>query len=301
MSKRGSVFAITFGLIVSASSALPQTVVENEPREEKDASESQDTGTNQQGRPIIPTSALEGIESAIRDLMAEEDKIERARQQQREIRDLSAQEGMALWAKRMFLATFATVLLTFAALAAIIRTLHHTRRAAGYTRDILVEAKKTTSLAMDTINVTESVAMAQLRPWLLGKGVESSDVVDTSGGESISALEFAPVWYNFGQSPAINVGLWCHYLLVPRDSEVPKFTSAEVSSNTTIGPQDRTMGKYNVITGQDFADVVAGTKEIMIFIRCDYDDSILHHWGKPRVRTHKQPVMPKTTFPYSGR
>lgn len=143
MSIRHWVAAIAFGLILAAQSAHAQddlkSAVQEQPSAERNAEEgeatSDDSGSDQQPDTMDPTPALERIESAIRDLVAEEDEIERQRQMERDGRDLDAQEAMAKWAFWMFVATAATVILTFIALVAIVRTLHHTRRAADYAKE----------------------------------------------------------------------------------------------------------------------------------------------------------------------
>ncbi len=83
---------------------------------------------------------------------------------------------MAQWAEWMFYAAAATVALTLAALFAIIRTLVHTRRAADYTRDMLVEAEKSTAAAI--------LAASSERAWM-GRGDISSgsaEQVETENG-----------------------------------------------------------------------------------------------------------------------
>lgn len=113
-------------------------------------------GPTEQPQTIDITPTLKRIETAIRDLIAEEDKLEREGEKQRDIRDLDAQEAMADWAKGMFWASVATVLLTFAALIAIIKTLKHTKRAADYASDMVKEAKDTTAAAIYAAKAAEA-------------------------------------------------------------------------------------------------------------------------------------------------
>lgn len=145
MLKSRSIIAVIFGLAILSAEALAQTAPEDQPRQEESTTDADQNSQNQNENSVRLTSALEGIESAIRDLIAEEDKIETQRQQDAEDRDLKAQEGMAWWAELMFYSAVATVILTVVALFAIIRTLHHTRRAADYTKDMLTEARRGTS------------------------------------------------------------------------------------------------------------------------------------------------------------
>ena len=95
--------------------------------------------------------ALNQIESVIRDLIAQQRAAQGQGPEDHEISDLEAQQGMAHWAKLMFWATLAAVAITFTGIVLIWRTLHHTRRAADYTKGMLEEANKTTKAAIDTV------------------------------------------------------------------------------------------------------------------------------------------------------
>ena len=183
------IVAVAFGLTLLANQTWSQAATENEPRQEESATATEnDSSENQPGSPDI-TSALEKIEAAIRDLIAEEDKIAAEAQKSRESRDLKAQEGMAHWAKWMFFATFATVVLTFAALAAIIRTLHHTRRAADSADQMLVESQHATSAAS--------------RAWLTIKPKRFEIIIERDGGIGVCV---DCLLANEGKSPAFDIG-----------------------------------------------------------------------------------------------
>lgn len=152
------------------------------------------------------TTALKNIEAAIRDLIAEEDKIAAEDQDRREERDLNAQEGMAKWAELMFYATAATVLLTLAALFAIVRTLHHTKRAADFAEGMLIEARATTKAARDTITVTREIGAKQVRPYISYSGFSFDGIKVFRDGredfDSVGNFIFDITIRNSGQSPA---------------------------------------------------------------------------------------------------
>ncbi len=151
---------------------------------------------------------LQGIESAIRDSIPTEDTTQRQQQDQRENADLKAQEDMAFWSMAMFWATFATVLLTFAALVAIIRTLHHTRRAADYAKEMVDEAAKATSAAnatFDEARLANEIArdglIAQYRPWMMLELDGAGPVhLDRPGRGEVSVYLTTK---NIGNSPAL--------------------------------------------------------------------------------------------------
>lgn len=152
--------SIAFGLIFFASLAQAQdqrdATLESQPvadhGQEKSATAGAESTSDKVENTLDYTSALESIESAIRELIADEDEVESERKKNQEKRDLDAQEQMASWAKRMFWATAATVLLTFGALCAIVRTLHHTHRAAV--------------AAEDAVEITRNIGRAQTSAYL---------------------------------------------------------------------------------------------------------------------------------------
>ena len=189
-------YVFALGLTVSLSGqAWRQAATEDQPRQEEGAADADDDSANQSAQAVDFLPALEGIEAAIRDLIADEDKITAKAQQDRESRDLEAQERMAQWAEWMFYATAATVALTLAALFAIIRTLHHTRRAADYTGDMLEEAKKSTAAANRAVAETVNTSKNQLRSYVCLASTRNLPV----RGEEVST-EFRI--QNYGASPA---------------------------------------------------------------------------------------------------
>jgi len=145
-------FVVALGITTLATESWGQSAVEDEPRQEESAADTQQDGEAEQQPTIDLTPALNDIESAIRDLIAEEDKIAAEAQESREARDLNAQEAMADWAKWMFFATLATVGLTFVALVYIRRT--------------LLETKEAVRAADETVVATREIGQAQVRAYL---------------------------------------------------------------------------------------------------------------------------------------
>lgn len=202
------IFISLLGITFDGSSAWAQTVIENQlSREENDI-------VNNEQEQILSTQvidltpSLKGIKDAILKLIEEDDRIAAEAQQIREIRGLQAQEEMARWARWMFYATAATVALTTAALFAIYRTLHHTGRAANYTRDMLREAEITTRAALETVEITREIGNRQVRPYL----TYDSGAVEVFEAQGLYALGEKPdpkhlhlevKFRNGGNSPGI--------------------------------------------------------------------------------------------------
>lgn len=216
MSKRHWFAATALGLIATLGAAQEQTATENQPDVEESAPNGGEGTETQQPASIDPTPALNGIETAIRDLVTEVDEIERRAEQDRANRDLSAQEAMAHWAMLMFWATATTVLLTFAALLAILRTLHHTRRAADYAEDMVGEAKRATEVQVRAyVNLGEVIvtnARAQERPKLKLK------------------------IKNFGASPALNLRVKCKFAFGPAGQIRVFFREQDFMTKAGVGP-----------------------------------------------------------------
>ncbi|PIL14304.1 hypothetical protein P775_26735 [Puniceibacterium antarcticum] len=194
------IIAIAFGLIACLGAAQEQPTPKDQPGQSESATNAGDGGQENQYKTIELTSALDRIEAAIRDLIAEEDKIEQERAREQASRDLNAQEGMAWWAELMFYATAATVALTFVALFAIIRTLFHTKRAADAAHDMVDEARATTTAAERGALVAREIGEAQVRAYVSVDEISISESPDAQG-----RYEARVTLKNTGQSPAWEV------------------------------------------------------------------------------------------------
>lgn len=157
--------------------------------------------------------ALQAIEAAIRELVAEDDAEERKRQEKREEADLQAQEDMVLWAGRMTYATWAGVVLTLIGLALIARTMLYTRDAALYAKTAaeagvasVEEAKKSTSAAVKSADAAmlANVLQRELfitanRPWLCIEEISPTGPLTWDGG---TTLRFRLYLQNYGHAVA---------------------------------------------------------------------------------------------------
>lgn len=212
MLKRCWVLVAALALASLANPSWPQDA-ENKIGTEDGAAASNARSAEQQGDPIDYTPALDRIESAIRDLVAEEDKAAKEREESQQARDLKAQEDMAYWAEWMFWTTLATAFLTFFGLLLIARTLYHTSVAADHTEQMLRQAEMTTAAAVKSTEIAESSAKAALeanrqaarisevdaRAYLTASGVKL--VVTDDENEMLVRLTLR----NVGKSPAYNI------------------------------------------------------------------------------------------------
>lgn len=245
MPRSNWVIAATFGLIFFPASGYAQETqgpsFESNPVSQVGQNESSAEG-DQAASDQLNIAAdlapfLQGIESAIRESVAGEDQAERQRQQEYEERDLNAQEEMALWAKGMFWATVAAVVLTFAALIAIIRTLHHTRIAAEQSVVMADQAKLATKAAQDAIAVTNRLGEAQVRAYLSITEVTAIIVgIDTDA----VLLDFRISMQNGGQSPARDVRAKIEGRgVIPTDA---MFGLGTIAANSELQSQAITVG-----------------------------------------------------------
>ncbi|MBZ0217745.1 MAG: hypothetical protein K8F25_14400 [Fimbriimonadaceae bacterium] len=308
------------GLAVLASNTFSQEKpppFESEPvspprQEQSTATPNQQSAPEQPQAPNI-SPALKGIEGAIRDLIADENEIDRQRQNQRGIDDLQAQQDMALWAKGMFWTTFVTVLLTAVALYAIVRTLHHTRRAADSAKDMVVESVKVTKAARvankianeanaaaikanqaanraarDGVKVTRDIGQAQTRAYITCLSCRAVNVfVNHAPGAQI-------VVKNTGQTPGGNlqVRVGMHVRPFPERNDKILFAG---ENRTTLGlesgqeePYEFTRGTN--LNGTEIAEIGAKTGALYFDIEIEYTDVFgLNNLVKQRF-IHADPV-----------
>lgn len=208
--------AIWLGLTVAISGASAQDAVkptlESKPipdsRKQEATQDRQSEAPQKETEPDRLVPALNSIESAIRDLISEENTTERNRQEQRQVADLQAQQDMVHWAKLMFVATAFTVGLTFFGLVLIWRTLIYTRHAAeaaasGTKAAMLAarEAQKTSDAAITANTLNREAFIAEYRPWLrVDVGIDGPLKWDKNG----ATFQFVIVVENIGRAPALH-------------------------------------------------------------------------------------------------
>lgn len=219
----GIIFAVGFLTCLPALSQEPR-----EPPDEAqveatpDDSERKPAADENPGPELNPASDLlapvQGIESAIRDLVAEQRRAAGEPPNEHEVSDLKAQKAMALWAMLMFVASVASVAVTAAGLELLRRTLNATKDAATYAEsaaraawETVEQAKAATLAAQEAVGVTREVGQAQVRAYIsvsaeLPKGLALNQTLRVK--LSIK---------NTGQSPAHSVV--CRALLVVRDCD----------------------------------------------------------------------------------
>ena len=134
-------------------------------------------------------SALDKIESAIRDHIAHERQAQSQPPADHEVRDLYAQESMARWTKGMFWASVIAVALTFTGLVLLWRTL-------GYTKSAAISAKDAAEYTRQAVTVASETAQRELRAYVL---IDYAKYVYLKTFQSW-AIEIQI--RNFGQTPA---------------------------------------------------------------------------------------------------
>jgi hypothetical protein len=254
------VFAI-IGLTLPANYALAQSASENEPRQEERAADAQQDNQEEQQPTIDLTTALNDIESAIRDLIEEEDKIAIDAQESREKRGLNAQEAMAEWAKLMFFATFSTVLLTFVALV--------------YIRWTLIETKNAVRAADKTVLATREIGQKQVRAYL-----SVSDVKMEWGNENRTLTRISFIVENTGSSPARDVSTYSSVSVIDpsamlNDKIVVQAIRAESNFNPSgVIPSSGTRKTFheNPVTDHDIVNWKLRRIEILGFVHIKYND-----------------------------
>ena len=166
----------------------------------------QDAATKKDGESEKLLPALKQIESAICDTIPKEDETKDKRQEDRDNADLKAQQDKASWAMWMLIATTASVAATFVGIALIARTLYHTRRAADYAKEMVVEAKAAATAATtaneNTLTAIQNERMNAKRQL---RAYASIDDAALGWTESLENLQAQIAIKNFGQTPVRSV------------------------------------------------------------------------------------------------
>jgi hypothetical protein len=100
--------------------------------------------------PQILDAIKSEIERIGRATEALKDESDPKQKEEREKRDLVAQEEMAFWAKTLFWTTCASVFLTLVGLAMILGALIYTKRASESAAAMMIEGEKATNAALET-------------------------------------------------------------------------------------------------------------------------------------------------------
>lgn len=241
-------------------------------------------GAADQGQQTEPTPgkispALNQIEAAIRDLIAQERTAQGQGPKDEEIRDLKAQEGMALWAEAMFWATGAAVILTFAGIVLIRYTLKYTKIAAGHTEEMLNEARKTTKAAEETVVVTRESTERQLRAYVHIKEGKRHDDGDKP--------RFILTAHNTGQTPAHDVTFWILIVTATQEGDPPA-PLVKQPGRFPMGPEGELVHRARISDGlpDDIWDSIkSGDKAIFIHGEITYTDSFgVNRWTRFRYK-----------------
>lgn len=252
MSKSGWIIAVALVLSLASAEVWSQVAPNNEPSQEESATDANDAGQEQSGQFISLTTALQNIEAAIRDLITEEDKVEAERQQENERRDLAAQEQMAVWSFWMTLATIGGVIATFVGLALIAITLHHTKRAADYTKEMLREAERSAAAAEGAVAATRDVGEKQVRAYLHIKDIRV--ILGRKPGQIGIGITVA----NAGQSPAIAVGATIRIEARSRDFVALEVPLPNIAANSEV------TRKTKPVKNEGFQGNFAGAERITV-------------------------------------
>jgi len=253
---------IAFGLIClwfasnssaqqNQSPALKGEPVTSQQQEEAPADSEQSSQTENQTA-IDPLPALNGIESAIRELIPEVDQDNRERDNQRSKDDLQAQQEMALWAKLMFVATAISVIVTFIGVVLIRYTLIYSRDAADSARKMVTEARKTTIAARATVresklatnaaersaNIQEQAFKRLERPYLYLRVVSTNNLQSPS--QAVSPFLMYQI-DNYGKTPAIFKSIFIELLPLEKmewakDKPRPRMSSDSAEWYEVIAP-----------------------------------------------------------------
>lgn len=232
---------------------------------------------------------VQGIESAIRDLVAEQRRAASEPPNEHEVSDLKAQKAMALWAKLMFFASIASVAVTAVGLELLRRTLKATKDAATYAEsaaraawETVEQAKAATLAAQEAVGVTREIGQAQVRAYL---SIIPQEPIDVDWPISWPAVEL--IIENTGQSPSQNVVLKAAIFRRPysfqgldvsqqaNDMDSFMYSNKEIDLGmiSSSGQKRKTIRHSSVLTKNDYNAVLdRGDDAIFIVALVTYND-----------------------------
>lgn len=139
----------------------------------------------QKGQPVDLAPLERAINSVTSAVEALGKNPKAAEEKERADRDLKAQEKMAKWARKLYYATVLSLVLTVFGLILIARTLHHTKRAANSSAEI--------------VEVTRDSAERQTRAYVSVKSIKLTSLLEGAVPEAAVTL------INSGHSPATQI------------------------------------------------------------------------------------------------
>lgn len=248
---------------------------EGEPAGDQDAAPEQE-------RALELLAPIQGIEAAIRDLVAEQRRAAGEEPDEHEIRDLKAQEEMARSAFWMLVAAWASVALTLIGVLLIWRTLKATREAANYAKsasdaawETVDQAKQATAAALQTVQAD--------RAWMLYNHTMGVPNGDREDPDKTIGFEFTMLFRNSGRSPAVRATVDSNlYTINPEDS-LPKVPAEAARADKDLvgnaGPGDHQGGQSHFVSLADLHRNIAGEIQHILFARISYEDI----WGETHM------------------
>ncbi|MEX0760708.1 MAG: hypothetical protein WD100_14090, partial [Tistlia sp.] len=199
----------------------------------------------------------------------EEDDAARERQEKREIEDLEAQKAMARWALPMLIAAALSVVVTFVGVVLVKRTLHYTREAANAARSAVDEARNATRAADETVAVTRSIGMAQLRAYV---------VLDRMEMETEAVYGVLPrvrmVFKNCGATPSRKGRMRYGFDVFGAPEDVPGVDGLQARSLPDLAPGQESFDEF-VLDRQDWAKwkepMKSGALALYAYGRIEYE------------------------------
>ena len=282
----GGYLAVILGISLALAQE-PQKVVppvlESQPKTEsgQQAGKSEATDQGQKKKPAAEklSPSLNRIESAIRDLIAQQRAAQGKGPEQHEISDLKAQEGMAFWAKTMFWATVAAVVITFIGILLIKRTLEETKRAAIAAEGMLDEAKETTKAAQAAIEATSKTAERQLRAYVQVENIqlELPPAAQVGGRKFVIVINIK----NSGQTPAKDHRVRGKYFFAKEyeSSRFGPFSCMPETGPAPISPQGTSA--VTIVpdqTGKDWQNFTNGNTRLFVYGQITYQDAFENKW-----------------------
>lgn len=195
-------FALVIGWLLLTGALQPVGQQQSLEHPRKDVSAPPSTVNPAIGKSDEVAGALDRLTSAVA-VFTENSKADAAQKDERERRDLVAQEDMALWAKYMLWSSVAQAAISIFGIWLLYKTFRETRRAANASDGMARDSRLAAQAAIESVKIAQSTN----RPWI-----------------QLDAVVAGPAWVNLASVEAeLLVRMTCHGTMPATEVHVRSF------------------------------------------------------------------------------
>ena len=231
-----------------------------------------------------------GVTESLPDAAGVPDPIERAIAnpqsyggEDKEERDLAAQESMAVWAFWMASAAFGTMFVTIFGTILIWKQVSLTRKAVedtGDATDAMIHqselAGEANRLNKEALAHAKAAALDGSRPWIMYDGFDTLNARNSmlDGVRYDKLIGFQPAFKNFSSTPAIKCRMFTQHRVMNWDSPPPEFPDLidQALKHQIFAPGRREHVPPRFVVGQELAMLYDRQQELWVHVINEYYD-----------------------------